>query len=377
MHQPVSKRPLKIFAIASFMNVAGAQEALVRLSRQLRNRGHQVEVRFLYQEAVAFEGDRHVKALVNKPRLGASGYLKAFGMLLGELRRAKPDAVICFMPLGTVMGAMAALLAGVPVRIASQRAPGPTFGKVMRLLDRAWGTIGLYSKIICVSGAVKDSFADYPSAYRRKLSVVHNGIEWSPSPLDKVQARDQFQLPQDQVLILALGRMKRQKNYKFLLERIAETPGAFLVVAGDGEERPMLEAILREKNIASRVRFLGNVDRPGAVALLKAADIFVQPSLYEGQSNAVLEAMHAGLPIIVSDIPEQRETVCDVDGSPSALLCGLDDPQGWSRAMGQLISNAEERAALGASAKALVERRFSLTAMINGFEAVLAEETAR
>jgi glycosyltransferase involved in cell wall biosynthesis len=373
----ITDRPLKIFAIASFMNVAGAQEALVRLSRQLRNRGHQVEVRFLYQEAAAFEGDVHVKALVQKPRLGASGYIKAFGMLLSELRSAKPDAVICFMPLGTVMGALAALLAGVPVRIASQRAPGPTFGKVMRLLDRVWGTIGLYSKIICVSGAVKDSFADYPAPYRRKLSVVHNGIEWTPSPLDRAQARAQFQLPQDQVLILALGRMKRQKNYSFLLERVAQTPGAFLVVAGDGEERPMLEALVREHAIASRVCFLGNVDRPGAVALLKAADIFVQPSLYEGQSNAVLEAMHAGLPIIVSDIPEQRETVCDVDGSPSAMLYGLDDADGWSRAMGLLIQDPQERARLGASAKALVERRFSLKAMIDGFETVLAQETAR
>jgi glycosyltransferase involved in cell wall biosynthesis len=275
------------------------------------------------------------------------------------------------------MGAVAALLAGVPVRIASQRAPGPTFGKVMRMLDRLWGSIGLYSKIICVSGAVKDSFADYPSAYRDKLSVVHNGIEWSPSPLDRAQARAQFQLPQDQVLILALGRMKRQKNYSFLLDRIAETPGAFLVVAGDGEERPMLEAIVRDKNIASRVRFLGNVDRSGAVALLKAADVFVQPSLYEGQSNAVLEAMHAGLPIIVSDIPEQRETVCDVDGTPSALLYGLDDPAGWSEGIGRLIADVQEREALGASAKALVERRFSLTAMINGFEKVLVEETRR
>ncbi|MDG2528271.1 glycosyltransferase family 4 protein [Caulobacter endophyticus] len=374
MHKALPLRPLKIVSIASFMNVAGAQEALVRLSRQLRARGHQVEVRFLYQEALAFEGDPHVKALIRSPRLGAKGYLKAFAMLLGELRREKPDAVICFMPLGTVMGAMAAFLAGVPIRIASQRAPGPTFGKLMRALDRVWGTIGLYDQIVCVSGAVKDSFDSYPAAYRRKLSVVHNGIEWSPSRLDRSAVRTQFGLPQDEILILALGRMKRQKNYSFLLERIAETPGAFLVVAGDGEERPMLEDKVEALNLTERVRFLGNVDRAGAAALLAGCDVFIQPSLYEGQSNAVLEAMHAGLPIIVSDIPEQRETVCDIDGTEAAVLCKLDEPASWAPAIKDVISSGQRRADLGAMAKAVVERRFSLKAMIDGFEKVLAEE---
>ena len=244
----------------------------------------------------------------------------------------------------------------------------------MRLLDRLWGTLGVYTRIVCVSDAVLHSFDDYPKAYRDKLSVVHNGIEWTPSPLSREEARARFGLPQDALVLLALGRMKTQKNYLYLLERVAETPGVLLVVGGDGELRPQVEAKIAELGISDRVRLLGNVEREGVNALYAASDVFVMSSLYEGQSNAVLEAMNAGLPMVVSDIPMNRETLVDAEGSETGVLAPLDRPDVWLAGLARLRDDAAERARLGAAAQALVQRRFSLDAMIDGFErAILAD----
>lgn len=372
----MTTKPRKLVGVISFMNAAGAQEALLRLARQMRARGHDMEVWFLYEEDSIHADEPGIRILVRKPKLSPLEYVSVFFRLCGDLRKAKPDAVVGFLPLGNVFGLLAAAIAGVPLRVASQRAPGNTFGKVMRIADKILGASPVYERIICVSNAVKASFAGYPEAYKRKLSVVHNGIEWTPSPLDKKAAREALGLPADKFLFAAIGRMKAQKNYAFLLNAFARTREGVLVIAGDGALQPSLVAQAAELGVSDRIIFLGALGRAAVRNLLAAADAFVQSSLYEGQSNAVLEAMHQGLPIIVSDIPEQRETVADEDtGEVGALLPPLGEIDAWTQALDSVAADQALRAQLSTTAQAIVVRKFTLTRMIDGFEAVLAPPT--
>jgi len=141
-------RPLRIVGVTSFMNAAGAQEALLRIARQLRRRGHHMSVWFLYEEAPVFRGEPDTYTFVERPRLSPIEYLKVFFALRDRIRRERPDVVVGFLPLGQVFGAIAAASAGVKARIASQRTPGFTYGRVMRHLDRICGTTGLYRRIV-------------------------------------------------------------------------------------------------------------------------------------------------------------------------------------------------------------------------------------
>ena len=359
------------------MNAAGAQEALLRIARHLRKRGHDMSVWFLYEEVPIFRNEPHTYTFAQKPKLSALEYLRVFLALRHRIRREKPDVVIGFLPLGQVFGAVAAASSGVKARIASQRVPAPTYGRVMRWLDWICGTTALYGRIVCVSEEVQASFSSYPPSYRRKLCVVHNGIDWPQSLPDRDAARRAVGLTPDTIAFLAVGRLTPQKNYEFMLEQVSETPGVVLLIAGDGELRKPLESSARDLGVSGRVRFLGAVTRERVRELLAASDVFIQTSAYEGQSNAVLEAMHAGLPMIVGDIPTQRETVCDESGVPVAILAPLEDPRTWRDAMAQLRDEPVLRARLGAAAQALVERRFTLTEMIDGFERVIREEAGR
>lgn len=368
MNSTLDSRP-KIYCIGSFMNAAGAQEALVRVSKQLRRRGYDAQVRFFYLEKVAFRDEAQVKVISPIPHLNAMGYIKAFYNLWRELAREKPQAVICFMPLGAVLGTLAGYAARIPIRVASHRSPGPTFGRTMRLLDRILGNTHIYTSIVCVSKSVLDSFADYSACYRRKMTVVQNGIEWRKSSLDRQAVRERYGLPQDQTLFLAIGRLSYQKNYSFLIDRVAETPDMHLVIAGDGELRPQIEEQIRHHGIGNRVHMLGVVPHDDVYNLLPAADVFVMPTLFEGMSNATLEAMHAGLPIVSSDIVMQREVLVKADGTAAGILVGLDDPVGWVKVLTLLNTNAEERERLGSLALDHVEGSFSLDSMTDGFEA--------
>ncbi len=363
----------KIVGIISFMNAAGAQEALLRLMRQLRHRGHDTEVWFLYEKSPCYRGQPGVRVIVPKPRLSLIDIPILFFRLLRLLRRTRPHAVIGFLPLANIMGLAAAAICEVPQRIASQRSPGPTFGTTMRMLDRALGVRGVYSKIVCVSRSVMDSFADYPIGYRSRLSVVNNGIEWTPSAMEKSEARASFGLPETYPLLVATGRFVPQKNYDLMVRAMATTPRLRLAIAGDGPLRAASQALARDLGAQDRIHFLGSLAHDRVTDLLRAADGFVQTSLFEGQSNSTLEAMHAGLPIICSDIPMQRETVCDENGESVAMLVPLEDFEAWRAAFLRLRDDRAFADDLGARARILVSRRFTLERMIDGFEGAIME----
>jgi glycosyltransferase involved in cell wall biosynthesis len=363
----------KIVGIISFMNAAGAQEALLRLMRQLRLRGHDTEVWFLYAKSSCYRGMPGVRIILDKSHLSPLDIPILFARLLKLLRQVRPDVAVGFLPLANVLGMTAAWLAGVPLRIASHRAPEPTFGRLMQLIDRQLGARGIYSRIVCVSRSVMDSFGGYPESYQARLSVVNNGIEWTPSVKDKASARASFGLPGNFPLMVATGRFVPQKNYDLMVRVLATTPRLRLAIAGDGPLRPAAQALARDLGAEDRVHILGSLPHDRVMDLLRAADGFVQTSLFEGQSNSILEAMHEGLPIVCSDIPMQRETVCEENDDPAALLVPLKEFEGWRAAFLRLRDDSGFAQETGARAQALVSRCFTLSRMIDGFEATIME----
>jgi len=361
--------------MASFMNAAGAQAALLRLMEQLRARGHETETWYFYQEQSTFAGRAGVYTFFAKPRLSVWEYAQLPLRVIAKLRAARPDAVVTFLPLACIVGQSAAALVGVPRRIASQRTPSWAHSFLMRVADRLCGE-WLYTANVCVSRSVEESFAAYPSGYRRRLAVVENGIDWRASSLTREEARRKFGLSEKDVAFVAVGRLKAQKNYGLMLDAFAGVIGGILLIAGDGPQMESLVARVKALGVESQVRFLGALS-PGEVAdLLGAADVFVQTSAFEGMSNATLEAMSEGLAIVTSDIRMQREVLETREGELCGWLLPLSRPEEWTQAFARLISSADLRATLGSAAKSHVGRRFGLDRMIDGFERILLTPTA-
>jgi glycosyltransferase involved in cell wall biosynthesis len=169
----------------------------------------------------------------------------------------------------------------------------------------------------------------------------------------------------DRPVLGTLCRLEQQKAVDVLLQALAGLPDVQLYVAGDGSQRAHLEALASQLQLNERVRFLGWVTN--AYKFFQDIDVLVVPSRNEAMPLAVLEAMHASLPVIASRVGSLDEVV--VDGG-TGLLVEADDVAGLSSACRTLIEDPELRQRLGEAARARAVERFSDTAMAASYDAL-------
>jgi glycosyltransferase involved in cell wall biosynthesis len=143
-------------------------------------------------------------------------------------------------------------------------------------------------------------------------------------------------------------------------------PEAVCVVCGDGSERQSLQDDVRDSGLGTRVVFAGYVTP--LAPWLKTEDVFVSPSLSEGQPNAVLEAMACGVPLVVSDIPAHREFLDET----CASLVPTGAPRVLSEALTQALNDRDSTRRRATKAEERVGR-FTLESMISSYEAVYAQ----
>jgi len=139
------------------------------------------------------------------------------------------------------------------------------------------------------------------SSPKQEISVIYNGIninEFKPLKNKK---------PNKNIVLISTGRLIERKGYKYLIEAVKEVEGFELWLIGDGNIKSELEQLSR--NSKSKIIFLGKKPHNEIITYLQKADIFCLPSLNEGMSNSILEAMATGLPIITTDTGGSKELI--------------------------------------------------------------------
>jgi glycosyltransferase involved in cell wall biosynthesis len=182
-----------------------------------------------------------------------------------------------------------------------------------RNIDNKWHFVG-------VSQAVTEYLMAQECGFtRNNTTTINNAIDISQTETalyTRDEARSQLQLPNNLVVIGAIGRLAKVKGHIHLVRGFAHVASEFqdaaLAIIGDGKEEASLRRAAEELGIASRVHLLGWRDKAGKYA--GAFDILVMPSLSEGLPRALLEGMCARLPIIASDIPALRPIVESAGG---------------------------------------------------------------
>lgn len=205
-------------------------------------------------------------------------------------------------------------------------------------------TLPLADKIISNSNVTRDSFRRVERILlsKKQLEVVYNGVD-----MKKINyAVSNQNLPQEQpeLRIVTVGRMVPVKNQAILLDSfrtiLDEYPQAELLVIGEGPLRESLERQARELDIKSNTRFTGEITRGRVYDFLSVSDVFVMPSYSEGFCVAAVEAMAAGLPVVVSDIPIFHEVIGETgvyfdptkpDDLANEILSLLENPTQWEK----------------------------------------------
>lgn len=226
-------------------------------------------------------------------------------------------------------------------------------------------------RVFSVSIQLRDMLARRTGFPSRKIAVIHNGVDterFRPDASAGRQFRAERGIADGEFCIGCVGRLNRIKDYPTMLraaEVFSQSGAAWrLFIVGGGEELGALEefaAALPALN--GRVHFLGAIDR--VPEFLNAMDAYVLPSLCEGISNSLLEAMAAGLPVVVSDTGGNPEVVVDRE---SGLLFPVGDFQRLADQLSELQSRRELRGQLGQQALRRVREQFSLSAMVERYE---------
>ena len=356
----------RIAALITHNDHGGAQEALTRLCSSLKANGHHVELWFLYKKSGFVPDGVPFKMIINQAPAGPIDYLRMFHRLERQVASFQPEALITFLPLANILGCAVGWHQGIPARIACQRNPVQTYSWPMRWLDWCAGSSGLYTHNVANSGDVLSSVQRYPLRYRKRTRKIYNGVSVVVRRrLDKTAARAAIGEDGPSTLLVTAGRLARQKNQVFLIQLLGALPGFKLLIAGDGNDAELRSEAVR-MGVDDRVRFMGQLSRDRMEELLQAADIFALPSLYEGQSNALLEAMGFGLPIVASDIPCHQETLGE-GSEPSGFIIPITEPNRWIQTMKDLAHDMKLREHISLSAQRRVEF-FSLARMRSEFE---------
>ncbi|GAA5070594.1 glycosyltransferase family 4 protein [Lysobacter panacisoli] len=338
----------------------GAGNATAYLARALHALGHRVTVvTGAYRELAGETSDEGVSLLRLRSRRArvdraslvemASYVWRACWVVPRLARRIEADGCIVFfsVPCGPI-GWLTKLLSGTPYVVALRGGdvPGTEAGltSIQRFITPARRMVLRGASAVTANshGLAALSLAADPIA----VQVIANGVDTTFFHPPAVPPADEV------VRLLFAGRFTEQKNLSVLIRAFesarSQTPSLHLTMVGDGPLRDSLQREARELGVDSAITWRGWLTKPELGALYRESHVFVNPSLYEGMPNTVLEAMASGLPVIASGVAGNDELV---KHEQTGLLFDLAEPQALVAAISRLAADARTREVLGSAAR--------------------------
>ncbi len=214
-----------------------------------------------------------------------------------------------------------------------------------------------------------------------RSAVIANGIP--TSEYERVRTgsfrkilRARYGIPERAFVVGSVGRLAPEKNYSLLLQAVASLRASasdpddapFLVLVGDGLERPRLEAQTHQLGLDLCVRFAGF--QADVASWLGCLDVFCLPSLTEGLPLTLLEAGAASLPLVATDVGGNREIVQE---GVNGFLVASGDTAGLTNALNRLRNDPSLRIRMGQQAQEIVARQYAADAMLDRYEALYQE----
>lgn len=367
---PTSDGPLRVLHVLNRLDRGGTELIVLKLINGLS------EISFEHRIASLRGSD---PALQNVTLPGgqlllageADGFQFPLFRLVRMMRTYRPH-IVHSRNWGTIEAIPAARLAGVPVAIHSEHgyeldmlAGLPVRRRIFR---RA--AYGMADAVFAVSRELRDYHAKQAWISSERIRVICNGVDtkrFCPNPESRATLRRRFGLPQDRFIVGTVGRMVPIKDHGMLLRAVdslvQRCVDAHALLVGSGPELERTQQLAdTSPGLAGRVTFLGASEE--IPELLNTMDVFALPSISEGMSNTLLEAMATGLPVIATAVGGNTEVI---DHEKSGWLIRPRDHESLASLLTRLASREDLRQKYGAAARKRIVECFSLDRMLNNY----------
>lgn len=358
--------PLSILHVAAPGPVGGLETVLDGLTRGLAERGHRVRVLAVIEPReddhpfVNSIRDSRVEAV--PVEVSSRNYLAESLRVARHCRDFSPDVVHTHGFRADVVDALAARSVGCPIATTVH---GPSkMGGIATfyewLQERAFR---LFDGIIAVSHALASDLRRQ-GIDEKRITVIHNAFPGGREFLDRGEARKELGLDDDAFVIGWVGRMIDAKGPDLLIEGLARLEDLDFTasIVGDGPELRRVQGMTRERGLTDSVEFHGRID--DAARLFRAFDVFALSSRTEGTPLVLLEAMAAGVPVVVTGVGGVPEIV----GPDEARVVPARQPDSLAQAIADVAAHPKEAGRRADRARAAIEEEFSTDAWIRKHE---------
>lgn len=359
-------RRVRVLLLTDELEIGGTQRQIVHLACGLDRGRFDVTVLYFRNPSAYVDTLRaHGVTVrrVDKHRAVDPAFVRA---LRRELVDGRFDVMHCFAFSGELWGAVARALLPAsrrPRLIGSVRGTYEWY-RPWQWLAKRW--VGGQCERVIANSRMGAAHAEAAMGWTAgRIEVVYNGVSFPPqaSAVDTSALRRALLGGADGPLLLFVGRLVDHKDLPTLVRGfarlVAVRPAVRLAIAGDGPQREALRSWLREAAVEPQVRLLG--ERTDVPALLQAADALVLPSLREGLSNVILEAMAAARAVVASRAGGNPELV--VDGRTGCLF-DVGDDAALAAALVRLVDDPALRGRLGDAGRERARSVFGLDAML-------------
>jgi L-malate glycosyltransferase len=360
----MNRKPIKIVYLVDFLRTvnAGTEKQLGHLLAALPKSGFSVRLvsfqgcPFLHNEASVIFPDVTFYSLDAMPDISKS--LLSLLRLFRLLKRFKPDIVHCFFPASNSIGVLVARSAGIRTIVSSRRDMGYHLTKKDIALYKIADIF--VSRVICNSEAVRERAIQLEDISKAKMAVIYNGIA-----LDVRDTGENARKRSNEIIVGIVANFNRQVKRVDIFIRAAAIvhksyPDVKFWVIGDGTLRKELESLASSLGLASCLIFLGR--RNDVRELLKKMAIGVISSDSEGLSNAIMEYMNAGLPVIATNAGGNAELV---HNGVNGFLVPVGDADQLAATTITMLSDTENALSMGEKGYLILTKEFGIENMLN------------
>jgi glycosyltransferase involved in cell wall biosynthesis len=286
-----------------------------------------------------------------------------------ELKRIRPQLLQTFLFHANIAGRIAAKTAGVPhvvsgIRVAERRSKWPL------RIDR-W-TQCLVDRHVCVSQSVADYSIHEAGLDANKVLAINNGVDCDAISQATATDLSEFGIPDNSKVMLFVGRLDPQKAPDVLLKAVQKVidhdTTVHAILVGEGVLSNELRTLTSSLSLESHVHFVGR--QSNVAGLMKACDMLVLPSLWEGLPNVVLEAMAAGLPVVATAVDGTREVI---EHGKTGLLIQPGVVDELANTIRRILENEETARTMARAAQTLVKERFTWKSCVAAYDKLYSE----
>lgn len=365
------KNKIKVALVIDQLDMGGAERQFVELAKNIDKNKFEVVIVVLSKNRVDLlkeltELNIDVILIDQWGKICISAFFGLFKLLKIE----KPDILHTYLFTASLYGRIVAKLIGIPIVIVSERSTDIWKKSSYVWMDRLLAKVT--DKILVNAETIKESLVKRERIPDKKIQIIYNGLDLNKFDLarsERNQIRKNLGVLNGNLVIGILGRLSREKDHSTFLNAakkiISTVPHVNFLIVGDGNLREKLEGISVTLGLNKKVIFAGKINNVSNI--LQAMDVLVSTSIYEGCSNAILEAMAAGLPVVATKVGGNTEIVRD---GITGILIPSQDPDELARAVLSLLNNSELMKSMGNKGRERIETDFLLSNMVKNTEEV-------